>query len=78
VETCLPLDRRFEGSNPAEAMDFEGRKNLQHTFLRREVKPSVQCRKILRHVKKSLRSMRQDTAKIKLIISFAKFLLICY
>jgi hypothetical protein len=30
---------------------FDGDKSLQHDFLRREVKPSVPCSKILRHVK---------------------------
>jgi hypothetical protein len=32
-------------------MDFRGDKNSSHDFLRREVKPSVQCHNILQHIK---------------------------
>ena len=32
---CWPLVHKFAGSNPAEAVGFLGRKNLQHAFLRR-------------------------------------------
>jgi len=32
---CWPLVPKFEGSNPAEAVGFLGRKNPQHAFLRR-------------------------------------------
>jgi len=32
---CWPLVPKFAGSNPAEAVGFLGRKNPQHTFLRR-------------------------------------------
>ena len=32
---CWPLIPKFAGSNPAEAVGFLGRKNPQHTFLRR-------------------------------------------
>jgi len=32
---CWPLVSKFAGSNPAEAVGFLGRKNPQHTFLRR-------------------------------------------
>jgi hypothetical protein len=35
VEKLLPLDSRFAGSNPAEAMVFKGDENPQHAFLRR-------------------------------------------
>jgi hypothetical protein len=42
---CWPFVPKFAGSNPAEAVGFLGRKNPQHAFLRREVKPSVQCRR---------------------------------
>jgi hypothetical protein len=42
-----------------------------------EVKPPAPCRKILRHVKKSLRSVKKDTSKAQ-FISFAKMFLICY
>ena len=33
---CWPLVPKFAGSNPTEAVGFLGRKNPQHTFLRRE------------------------------------------
>ena len=32
---CWPLVPKFAVSNPAEAVGFLGRKNPQHTFLRR-------------------------------------------
>jgi hypothetical protein len=32
---CWPLVPKFAGSNPADAVGFFGRKNPQHTFLRR-------------------------------------------
>ena len=32
---CWPLVPKFAGSNPAEAVEFLGRKNPQHAFLRR-------------------------------------------
>jgi hypothetical protein len=32
---CWPLVSKFAGSHPAEAIGFSGRKNPQHTFLRR-------------------------------------------
>jgi hypothetical protein len=32
---CWPLVHKFAGSHPAEAVGFLGRKNPQHTFLRR-------------------------------------------
>jgi hypothetical protein len=32
---CWPLGPKFAGSNPAEAVVLFGRKNPQHTFLRR-------------------------------------------
>ena len=42
---CWPLVPKFTGSNPAKPVGFLGRKNPQHAFLRREVKPSVPCRR---------------------------------
>ena len=42
---CWPLVPKLAGSNPAEAVGFLGRKNPQHAFLRREIKPSVPCRR---------------------------------
>jgi len=41
---CWPLVPKFAGSHPAKAVGFLGRKNSLHSFLRREVKPSVPCR----------------------------------
>ena len=35
VVTCWPLAPKFAGSNPAKAVEFFGRKNPQHAFLRR-------------------------------------------
>ena len=32
---CWPLVPKFAGSHPAEAVEFLGRKNPQHAFLRR-------------------------------------------
>jgi hypothetical protein len=34
-DACWTLVPKLEGSNPAEALDFSGRKNPQHAFLRR-------------------------------------------
>ena len=42
---CWPLVTKFVGSNPAEAVGFLGRKNPQHAFLRRGIKPSVSFRR---------------------------------
>jgi len=42
---CWPLVPKFAGSNPAEAIGFLGRKNPQHAFFRREVKPLVPYRR---------------------------------
>jgi len=41
---CWPLVPKFTGSHPAEAVEFLGRKNPQHAFLRSHVVP-------FRHVK---------------------------
>ena len=32
---CWPLVPKFAGSNPTKPLDFSGRKNPQHAFLRR-------------------------------------------
>ena len=40
-----PLVPKFAGSNSAEAVGFLGRKNPQHAYLRRGIKPSVPCRR---------------------------------
>ena len=32
---CWPLEPKFAGSHPAEAVGFLGQKNPQHAFLRR-------------------------------------------
>ena len=42
---CWSLVPKFAGSNPAETVGFLGRKNPQHAFFRREVKPSVPFRR---------------------------------
>jgi hypothetical protein len=41
---CWPLVPKFAGSHPAEAVGFLGRKNPQHSFLRRGSKLLVPCR----------------------------------
>jgi hypothetical protein len=53
---------------------FKGDKNPQHDFFGREVKPEAPCRKILRHLKKSLASMNKNTSEDK--IFFAPFILL--
>jgi len=42
---CWPLVPKFAGLNPAESVGVVGRKNPQHAFLRRGIKPSVPCRR---------------------------------
>jgi hypothetical protein len=52
VIACLQLDPRFAGSHPAEVDGFlKAIKVRSMTSFKREVKPSVTCRYILRHVK---------------------------
>jgi hypothetical protein len=52
VLSCLPLDLRLVGSNPAENDIFLRKiKICSTTSFVREVKPSAPCRKILRHAK---------------------------
>jgi hypothetical protein len=51
VVTCLPLDPRFAGSNPAKNDGFLREiKPCSTTSFGEEVNPSAPC-KILRHVK---------------------------
>jgi hypothetical protein len=51
--TCLPLDEGFAGLNPAEDDGFSRAiKICNLTSFGGEGKPSVPCRKILRHVEK--------------------------
>jgi hypothetical protein len=51
IVVSLPLDPRFESSNPAEDDgSFKG-DNIRSMTSFGEVKPSVPCPKILRHVK---------------------------
>jgi hypothetical protein len=50
VKKLLPLDSRFAGSNPAEAM-AKAMKIHSTPSSGGEVKPSAHCRLILRHVK---------------------------
>jgi hypothetical protein len=54
-----PLVPKLAGSHPAEAVGFLGRKNPQHDFLRREVKPLVPCRSFTA-CKRSLNVMCQS------------------
>jgi hypothetical protein len=74
VLTCLPLDRRFAGSNPAQNDGFLGEIKIRNTtsFVG-EVKPLAPCRNILRHVKK-LRSMTEMLRRLNSKIFLAKFL----
>jgi hypothetical protein len=49
---CLALDPRFVGLNPAEEVEFLRAKKICSTSsFGGEVKTSVLCRKILRHIK---------------------------
>jgi hypothetical protein len=43
-----------------------------------EVKRSTPCCKILRHVKNNFGVLKKDASKVKFVISFSKFLLICF
>jgi hypothetical protein len=52
IVVSLPLDPSFESSNPAEDDgSFMGDKIRSMTSFGEEVKPTVPCPKILRHVK---------------------------
>jgi hypothetical protein len=52
VISCLTLDSSSARSNPAEDDEYlRAIKIRSTTFFGGEVKPSVPCRKILRHVK---------------------------
>jgi hypothetical protein len=70
VVVCLKLDPKFASSNPAEDDAFlRAIKIRSTTSFGEEMKPSVPCRKILRHVKKtSMKAMlrRQNSAAISL------------
>lgn len=73
---CLPLDSRFQRSNPAEAKTYREIKIRSMTSEGNKVIGSLSqdltaCRKLLRR-------MNKDKAKAKFIILFGKFLLICY
>jgi hypothetical protein len=49
---CLPLVPRFASSNPAEYDELLRAITIGNmSFFGEELKPSAQCRKILRHVK---------------------------
>jgi hypothetical protein len=63
------------GLKPGQGDGFKSDKNLQHTFLQRGKKAVGPCCKILQ---KKIKRMNKDISKVKLIISFTKFLLICY
>jgi hypothetical protein len=57
VRATGPKVRKFKPGRGRQS--FKDDKNPQDDFLRREVKPSVPCRKIFRHVKRFLRSMTE-------------------
>jgi hypothetical protein len=51
VVAVLAIGLKVRGLKPnGERWIFKGDKNTQHAFLRREVKPSAPCCKILQHV----------------------------
>jgi hypothetical protein len=43
-----------------------------------EVKLSAPCSRILRHVKRTSKYEHEYTSKAKIVVSFARFLLMCY
>jgi hypothetical protein len=52
----LATGHNARGFKPGrERRNFKGDRNPQHNFLRREVKPSAPCRKILRHAEDPLK-----------------------
>jgi hypothetical protein len=74
----LPLDQRFEGSNPAVDDEIlRAIKIRSTTSLGSAVKPSAPCRKILRRVKEPY-EYEKDTSLAKFSISLAMLLLLCY
>jgi hypothetical protein len=72
VVACLPLDPRLAGSNPADDGTFKAIKIRSTTPFGGEVKSSVPCRKILRHVNE-LCKYERDTSWPKFSISFVMF-----
>jgi hypothetical protein len=74
VVTVLATKPRFAGSYLAEDDGFfKGDKIRSTTYFGGDVKPSVLCRKILRHVKDPY-SMRSDTCRQNSRTFLAKFL----
>jgi hypothetical protein len=60
--SCLPLDPRFMGSNPAENVGFLTEKKIRSTtFLERELKSSAPGRKISRYVKETYEYERDSS-----------------
>jgi hypothetical protein len=78
VVTCLLLDLRFEGLNPAEDDGILRVIKIGNTTsFREETEQSVPCRKILRHVKEPCEYER-DTSEAKFTGDFfAKYLVHC-
>jgi hypothetical protein len=73
VVSVLAIGPKVRGLKPGRGQRiFNGDKNLLH----RESKPSVPCRKILRHV--NLTNMKRDTSQVKFSILFALFFLLRY
>jgi hypothetical protein len=63
------LDPRFTDSNPAEGDGFLMAIQVRNmTSFRGEVKPSVPCDNILRHVKDSYSMKRNTCSKIQILL----------
>jgi hypothetical protein len=58
----LAIGPKVRGFKPGRGRwVFKGDTNPQHVFLRKGIKPSVPCRKILRHVKDRFRCERDNS-----------------
>jgi hypothetical protein len=62
VVCVLAIGPKIRGLKPCRRLwIFKGNKNFQHSFLRREVKPSIPCCKILWHVKETSKYQRDNS-----------------
>jgi hypothetical protein len=62
IVSVLAIGPKVRGFKPAEATEFLRAIKIRSTpSFGGEVKPKAPCRKILRHVKKSLASMTRNT-----------------
>jgi hypothetical protein len=59
VVIVLTTGPKFRGFKPVRGHLYLRATKIRSTSSRREAKPSAPCRKILRHVKRSLRSMKE-------------------